>query len=158
MAVNDVQKIFEGNFNSSWGTRVAYHYVAADIIEANPIVGVGVGDFKKSAKDALQKDDHGFSSNLKVFIPKHHFHNQYLNVVVQNGLIGLLLLLYMIYNLFTVKIGDSELKELSVLFTTVFVISFFAEPLLVKEYPNVLFVLFAGLFLGASLQTKKVDT
>ncbi len=158
MAVNDVQKIFEGNFNSSWGTRVAYHYVAADIIEENPIIGVGVGDFKKSAKDALQKDDHGFSSKLKAFIPKYHFHNQYLNVVVQNGLIGLLLLLYMIYNLFTVKIGDSELKELSVLFTTVFVISFFAEPLLIKEYANVLFVLFTGLFLGASLQTKKVDT
>ena len=157
MAAKDIRQISEGKYTSSLGARVAFYYVAADIVPQDPIIGVGVGDFQKSAKEALQKDDHGFSKKLVEFIPKYHFHNQYLNVLVQNGFIGLFLLLFMLYNMFTAKIDNKEIKELSILFTTIYAVSFWAEPLLIVRYSSILFILFAGLFLGASLHSKETS-
>ncbi len=153
-AQSDIQKITEGNLNSSWGYRVAMYSVAADIVKENPLIGVGVGDYQQASYDALQKNDHGFSVGFKEFLPKRHFHNQYLNVLVQGGLISLTLMLMIFYYLFKLPIHDPELKELSLLFGVVMLTAFVAEPLWLKQFTNMLFILFIGLFLGASLHGK----
>ena len=152
-AKSDIEKIMQGQLNSSLGIRVAMYFVATDIIKANPIVGVGVGDYKITAKKALEKNDHGFSKKVVKFIPKYHFHSQYLNVLVQGGIIGLLIFLMIFYQFTKLLISDPELKELSLLIIIVMMTAFIAEPLLLKQFTNVLFVLFTGLFLGASLDS-----
>ena len=134
--------------------RVAMYTVTADIFKENPILGVGVGDYKDAAKEALSKNDHGFHPDVVAFIPKHHFHSQYLNVLVQGGLIGLLLLLMIFYQFSKLTIADPELKELSLLIIILFLVGFIPEPLFMKQFTNTLFILFAGLFLGASLHHK----
>jgi O-antigen ligase len=153
-AQSDIQKITEGNLDSSWGYRIAMYSVASDIFKENPIIGVGVGDYQQASYDALQKDDHGFSKAFQEFLPKRHFHNQYLNVLVQGGLVGLILMMSIFYYLFKLSIHDPELKELSLLFGVVMLTAFVAEPLWLKQFTNMLFILFIGLFLGASLHGK----
>jgi len=155
-AQNDIHKITQGDLNSSWGYRVAMYTVAADIVKENPLIGVGVGDYQQASYDALQKDDHGFNKAFKEFLPERHFHNQYLNVMVQGGLIGLLLMLAIFYYLFRLPIRDPELKELSLLFGVVMLTAFVAEPLWLKQFTNMLFILFIGLFLGASLHDESL--
>ena len=155
-AKSDIEKITRGDLNSSWGYRVAMYYVAADIFKENPLIGVGVGDYQSAAKEALDKDDHGFSDAFKEFLPKKHFHNQYVNVLVQGGLIGLLLMLAMFYQLTRLSIANAELKELSLLFSVMMLTAFVAEPLWLKQFTNMLFILFSGLILGASLHAKPV--
>lgn len=150
-AQSDIQKITQGNLDSSWGYRVAMYQVAADIFKENPLIGVGVGDYQSAAKTALDKDDHGFSENFKAFLPQRHFHNQYLNVLVQGGLVGLVLMLMIFYYLIRLTIEEPELKELSLLFAVLMLTAFVAEPLWLKQFTNMLFILFIGLFLGASL-------
>ena len=156
-AQSDIEKIMKGQLNSSWGMRVAMYFVAADIVKENPLIGVGVGDYKVAAEKALEKNDHGFSKEVVAFIPKHHFHSQYLNILVQGGLIGLLIFLMIFYQFAKLSISDPELKELSLLIIIVMMTAFIAEPLLLKQFTNVLFILFAGLFLGASLDSKSVS-
>jgi len=157
-AKQDIEKIFKGNLNSSWGIRVAMYYVATDIVKESPLLGVGVGDYNSAAKDALDRDNHGFDKSVIEFIPKEHFHSQYLNILVQGGFVGLFLMLLIFYNLYRLKISNPELKELSLLFITIFLVAFIAEPLLLKQFANTLFILFSGLFLGASLDKKNIDT
>lgn len=153
-AKQDIAMINKGNLNSSWGMRVAMYTVAADIFKENPLLGVGVGDYNDAAKEALAKNDHDFHPDVVSFIPRYHFHSQYLNVLVQGGLIGLLLLLMVFYQFSKLTITDPELKELSLLIIILFLVGFIPEPLLMKQFTNTLFILFAGLFLGASLQTE----
>ena len=155
-AKNDIIQINRGKFNTSWGIRVAMYTVAADILKENPIIGVGVGDFNDAAREALKKNDHGFSQGVIAFIPKYHFHSQYLNILVQGGIIGFLLFLMVFYQFAKLSIDDPELKELNLLIVTLFMVGFIAEPLLMKQFTNTLFILFAGLFLGASLDKSEV--
>jgi len=157
-AQSDIHKITQGNLDSSWGYRVAMYRVAADIFKENPLIGVGVGDYQSAAKTALDKNDHGFSEAFKTFLPKRHFHNQYLNVLVQGGLIGLILMLMIFYYLVKLTIEDPELKELSLIFAVVMLTAFLPEPLWLKQFTNMLFILFMGLFLGASLHHDRQHT
>ena len=150
-AKSDIQKILKGQLNSSWGTRVAMHYVAFDIVQENPIIGVGVGDYVDASKSALENNDHGFKDGTVSFISRSNFHNQYLNTVVQGGLIGLGIMFSILYYLIKLPILDPELKELSILFTIVFLIAFTSDAPWLVQYTNMLFILFVGLFLGASL-------
>ena len=153
-AQHDIAEIGQGQFTSSWGMRVAMYTVAGDIIKENPLIGVGVGDFNDAARTALEKNSHGFPQEVIDFIPKYHFHSQYLNTLVQGGIIGLFLLLLLFYHFSKLSIADPELKELSLLIITLFLVGFIPEPLLMKQFTNTLFILFAGLFLGASLSSE----
>ena len=156
-AKSDIEKIMEGQLNSSWGIRVAMYFVAADIIKENPIIGVGVGDYKIAAKEALEKNNHNFNQVVIEFIPKYHFHSQYLNVLVQGGIIGLLIFLMIFYQFSKLSISDPELKELSLLIIILMMTAFIAEPLFLKQFTNMLFILFTGLFLAASLHSKDLE-
>ncbi|MDA3946048.1 MAG: O-antigen ligase family protein [Helicobacteraceae bacterium] len=156
-AQNDIKKIMDGQLQSSWGARVAMYFIAADIVKEHPIIGVGVGDYKDEAKAAMQKDPHGLPEVESEGFPISHFHNQYVNVLVQGGIIGLVLMLMMFYQFAKLSIADPELKELSLLIIVVMLTSFVAEPLWLKQFTNMLFILFSGLFLGASLHAKPVS-
>ena len=86
------------------------------------------------------------NKGTKNFMSNFHPHNQYLQIILQMGIVGLILFGYMIYQLFHLKITDKEIKEISILFATIYFVGAIAEPLLVKQFTLVLFVLFAGLF------------
>ncbi len=155
VAQKDFDKMSNNNYLSSIGRRVAQYYVTDDIFKENPIIGVGVGDWRDASAKALEKDSHGFSKRVVELLPMTHFHSQYLNILVQSGLIGLALFFYLFYRYVTLKIEDDELKELSLVLVSVYMIGFLVEPLWMKQFTNVLFILFSGLFLGASLHSSE---
>ncbi len=146
-ALNDIEKISNNNLNSSWGIRVAYGIVTYDIFKQNPLLGVGLGDYRDETISMLETQEYPYLNEAsKEFMKKFHPHNQYFFILMQMGIIGLLLFLYMIYQLFKLKIEDPEIKELSILFGTVFFVSCIPEPLFAKQFTIGLFMLFVGLF------------
>ncbi len=145
--LSDIQKISDMNLNSSWGVRVAYYIVTYDIVKNNPIVGVGLGDYKDQITLMLETQEYPYlNENTKKFMKKFHPHNQYLFILIQMGIVGLILFLYIIYQLFRLKIDNLEVKELSILFATIFFVGCIPEPLLAKQFTLGLFILFIGLF------------
>ncbi|VAY86207.1 Putative O-antigen biosynthesis protein precursor [hydrothermal vent metagenome] len=153
--VKDIQKIFKKDFNGSWGIRVVYWITAFDIVKANPLIGVGIGDSQSEIKKTLDAKNYQYINNsTKEFMQKLHPHNQYLLISIQLGIFGLLIFLYMIYCILSLKIQQLEIKILSILFTSIFFISCFAEPLFIKQFTIALFMLFVGLFTVASIEDK----
>jgi len=145
--LSDIQKISDMNLNSSWGIRVAYYITTYNIFKNNPVIGVGLGDYKDQTTLMLETQEYPYLNNKsKEFMKIHHPHNQYLLILLQMGIIGLILFLYMIYQLFKLKIDNPEVKELSILFGTIFFVSCIPEPLLAKQFTIGLFILFVGLF------------
>jgi O-antigen ligase len=156
MAVQDIRGIANMNLNSSWGIRVAYWIATYNIVKKHPF-GVGLGDYKDAVKSEIAKEKYTklLNNNSKRFMALHHPHNQYLLILLQSGIIGLLAFFYFIYSFFTMKIENKEFKELSILFATIYFVSSFAEPLLIKQFTIALFILFVGLFVNASIQNTK---
>ena len=142
-AVADIQKLQEGNYNTSWGIRVAYWMIAYNIVKEDPLLGVGIGDDNEAAKYVLQNYELGFSEEVKQWCSTHHFHNQYLTVLVQGGLIGFALMIWLFVTLYRLKIKDAELRQQNILMLSVFVVSAIAEPLWIVQFPIILFVLIA---------------
>lgn len=143
--IQDVTNIVNQKYDNSWGIRVVYWFVTYDILKENPLLGVGIGDFENAISESLQKNDYGISQETKNFMQTQHAHNQFLMVLVQTGLIGLFLMLYIIYKIVILPIDDQEIKRISVLFCTVYFVGCFAEPLWFKQFTLALFVVFIAI-------------
>jgi O-antigen ligase len=94
LAKTDIEKIIDGDLYSSWGIRVAYWMVSYEILKDNPILGVGIGDYKEAIVQTLQKEKFdSFPKKMKDFMKEYHVHNQFLMVIIQTGLIGIIIII-----------------------------------------------------------------
>ncbi|MDP3464532.1 MAG: O-antigen ligase family protein, partial [Sulfuricurvum sp.] len=150
MAISDIRQFQEGNFDTSWGLRAAFWVVTYDIVREHPLIGIGIGDYKKAAAETLARNNHNFTPETIQWCSTSHYHNQYLMILAQTGLIGFVLMLWMVIELFRLKIADRELKEFSVLGLTIFVVASIAEPLWMLQFPIILFVFVVSVSLAGS--------
>ena len=72
----------------SIGLRLEFARNSLAIIGDNPVLGVGTGGFPKAYAERVR----GTSS-----LPSHNSHNEYLNIAVQIGLVGLASMLYLLW-------------------------------------------------------------
>lgn len=113
---------------------------AWDVIKAHPLTGVGTGNASTELKNEFIKL--GYSQGL---YEDMNAHNQFLEILLENGIIGLLIFLalisYMIY------IGISEHNEFLLVFLLMTVIFFIFESMLNRVAGVMFFPLFAFLLL-----------
>jgi O-antigen ligase len=153
-ASNDIEKIMHHKFNSSWGIRAAFWITSLNIVQKNPLIGVGIGDFYSATKHELEKQKYkDISTSTKNFMSTNTPHNQYLLILMQTGVIGFTLFLFFIYYFIKLPIRDKEIKEISLLFSAIFFTSFIADTLLMQQFPLALFIVFIGLFNANSFHT-----
>lgn len=162
MRVNQTQKdvtnILNNNLNGPWGVRLAYWIITYDAFKEHPF-GNGLGNYSQAIQEQMKNNDYDFlNDGRKEFMAKIHPHNQYLLIILDTGFVGFLLFLNIIYQLLIYRIKDKETKELSILFTTIFFISCLAEPLLIKQFTLVLFVLFMGLFTITDSKDREISS
>lgn len=155
-AVSDVRELQKGNFNTSWGLRAAFWVVTGDILREYPLLGAGIGDYRLAAREALQTHDHGFTTETIEWCSDTHFHNQYLMILAQTGLIGFGFMLWLLIELLRLRIDDPELNEFSKLGLTVFVVACIAEPLWILQFPIILFVFVTAVSLSAASKPKNI--
>jgi len=156
--LHDITKIHNQNLNGSIGIRAAYWIITYDAFKEHPF-GNGLGNYSQAIQEQINKNKNNYTfinKNTKNFMIKYHPHNQYLLILLESGIIGLLLFFNIIYQLIVYKIKNQEVKELSTLFTTIFFVSCLAEPLLIKQFTLVLFVLFIGLFTITESKSKVI--
>jgi len=154
-SVQNIEQLQKSNFDTSWGLRAAFWILAYDILQNHPLIGAGIGDYKSAAAEAIATHDHGFTKETIQWCTTMHYHNQYLMILVQVGLIGFGLMVWLLFELFRLKIEDSELREFSILGMSVFCVASIAEPLWMLQFPIILFVLIASLSLVHSVSKDK---
>lgn len=155
--INDIQQLLVGNFDTSWGLRAAFWTITYDSLKKHPLIGFGVGDYRIASHEILENDPHQFSPSVKEWCSNTHFHNQYLMILTQIGLIGFGLMLWLIIELFKLKINDPELNEFKILSLTIFFVGSIAEPLWILQFPIILFVFIVSLSIAASDKNDKVS-
>jgi O-antigen ligase len=152
-SIDDIEKIQKFDFSGSWGIRSAYWITTYNILQEHPF-GVGIGDFELIVEKELKKDKYLFlNEETKKFMGKVHPHNQYLLILLQMGVVGIIIFFYFIYQILKLEIKNKELKYLSILFIVIYSMGFMGEPLFLKQFTLSLFVLFIGLI---TIKTKVI--
>ncbi len=145
-AIDDnIEKISNDNLCNSIGGRVVTWQIAYDILQSEPIFGMGTGDhliYLKDSMDIKLPNCKGMTDRID------YFHSQYIEIFAQNGLVGLFLLLSIFYYLWRVEIKNSNLKYLKYILITLFLAIFLADVPFRKQFAIALFVLISGLILA----------
>lgn len=155
--INDIQQLQEGNFNTSWGLRAAFWVITYDAIQEHPFVGSGIGDYRLAARETFVCNTHHFNQKVINWCSDTHFHNQYLMILVQTGLIGFGLMLWLLIELFRLKINEPEFNTFKILGLTIFTVGCIAEPLWILQFPIILFIFIISLSIVASNKNDKVN-
>jgi O-antigen ligase len=143
--VHSVEKLYNGEYNTSWGIRVYALKVAQGIVYEHPLFGVGIGNAKNSFMDESKQYKHGY-----LVKSLWHMHNQYMQILLETGIIGLVLFLIFIWQLLKLQL-DRDYKVLLYAFIMVYMFGFIGEPLFWNRQPFILFNFFIAFFLYHSI-------
>ncbi len=138
--INNV--IVHNNYNGSGGSRIALTVMGMDTFSQHPILGTGIA----YSMDKIKKYAHENQFDAQHFRNFADYHNAFITISVQLGIIGLFISFLIIYSLFTLKYQSKEYKILSLLFATSFIMFSFTHNTFHTMNPMIFFALFAGLF------------
>jgi O-antigen ligase len=131
--------------------RIIIWKSAFNIIQDHWILGVGTGDSQKE----LNKQ-YDLAGKTKLSEGKFNVHNQYLEVLLENGLVGLCLFISIIAMM--VNIGFSEKNLIYLMFILIILLFFFSETILNRVAGAVFFSLFSFLLLYNDSKNSKIET
>ena len=147
VAQSDVVKMIKNNdYSTSLGYRVGVMILAVPLIEKQPIFGTGVVDTMKLIRDGACTcfaDD---------FWLKHanHMQNQYLQVLVEIGVIGLGIFMMMLYRIARIPLRQSFYFNLKMIFFSVYLFTMLSDIQLHIQFTAGLFAILTGVLLAES--------
>ena len=136
----------DNNYTSSLGGRMGFWILSKEILMENPknlILGVGP---KQHLLEANKLVDTKFPE-LQYTKELNHFHSTYLSIVTQSGFIGLLIFIYIIYQIIQIPIKNNEIHLIKISVLSIFLFSSLVDVPFYKDVTLSLFALFISIFL-----------
>ncbi len=133
---------FHPEDNDSMSLRLMTWESSLKIIAENPVFGVGVGDAYSALREKYKSKRYIVPYRLRL-----NAHNQYFQILVECGFLGLLLLFSHIFLLITKKHDSVHIKNLSFGFLVIIIINFLFESILNKYSGLSFYTFFLCLFL-----------
>ncbi len=138
--------IHDNDYTGQGGMRAALWIVGTEVFMDNPINGVGIGNVMKDAN--YYASQHSFKTKDMNFFADYH--NVFINIAAQLGLIGLVLLLLIFYALIKLKFKTKQYKVLNTTFVISFMLFSCTHNTIHLMFPMVFFALFSGVFNAVS--------
>lgn len=109
--IDNINKIIkEDDYNTSVGLRVGFTKYSLGVIKENILFGVGTGDHMDKVRETLP--------------PKHEYististpHNVYIQILLQFGIIGFMVFLYLFYSIFSYNKTEKYKKDIMIIVT-----------------------------------------
>ena len=131
---------FDFNAPNSIAERATFLVVSTEIIKDNPIIGVGTGDFPQAYKNKINTSD-----KIYGYAYTENPHNQYLLVLSQFGMVGLILFSSIFYFQFRFALSSSfPLKYVLVTFPLFYLFIFLGDSSLQVSGTSLLFSIFSA--------------
>jgi O-antigen ligase len=140
--------VIDGRYDSNLGGRVAAMKVAREIFRQHPILGTGVGSNIPAFREALDTHFEELKPSIYWY---QHFHNQYAQIATELGIVGLLALAWIFWELIRTPCRRRETDAAALILATVYLLGFLGEPFFHKQITLVMFALFAGLIASEQL-------
>jgi O-antigen ligase len=152
LGVDNLVQISKKDYCNSFGLRAGAWIVGANIIKDNPIIGVGASDEMIALKQYID-NSHPDKQCVRGMV---NFHNDFMHISVQLGLVGAFLYLFIFYSILKIKIDSNKFKRLPVTFISVYFISSMFENMFHQQFSMLLFTLFVGIFITLEKDSKIV--
>jgi len=138
--ITNIVKFSENtNKKNSVGQRLTYTINSWEVIQKNPLFGVGTGDFRVE----YQKVNMVNSPNLP---NTHNPHNMYLLILTQLGLLGLVSLMSIFY--YQIKLSfyasNKFIRDVGLTLPILFLVIMLSDSYLLGHYTTLMFVLFSS--------------
>jgi O-antigen ligase len=140
--------IVDQRYESNLGGRVAAMKVARELFRQDPWLGTGVGGNMPAFRQAL---DTRFKELKPSTYWYPHFHNQYAQIATELGIVGLLALAWIFWELIRAPHKRPETDAAALILATVYLLGFLGEPFFHKQITLVMFALFAGVISAEQL-------
>jgi O-antigen ligase len=116
--------VTDKNYATSTGTRVGYNLYGYDLFLENPIFGVGTGDHIEEFLNYIKKVETNLANyNSMAYSVSNgadgSLHSEFLDNILQFGIIGLLIFLNIFYQLFRYPYDDHYMKVVQVIFIVI---------------------------------------
>ena len=134
--------IVHNNYTGSGGLRLALSIMGVETFKDYPMAGTGIAYSIKDLQLYAQRN--GF--NAKILSTLADYHNGFLTISVQLGIIGLIISLMIIFALFRFSPEKKEYKIFALLYATTFVLFSFTHNTFHTMNPMIFFALFSGYF------------
>jgi len=148
--LNDITK--NGTYNGSTGERIGMDIIGFKLFLAKPFLGYGTQEHINLAIETIEdlNVSQGQKNNLLVFknlrFPAMQtLHNEYLDHILQFGIIGLFILLNMFYSLYKMRIQDSQWKNLNTILLVTFMLYMLENYFFVLNQLGEIFVILISL-------------
>lgn len=148
---SEIQQIERGNLNTSIGVRFQIWNSGLHTFMEHPILGIGNKNFRPEFKKHFEEGL--ITKNIVSFNPMH-YHNQFLDILVKNGLIGLVLFLsifivfilnqnkmtifskssFYVIAIFICSLTDVPFSHLSVIYFLILLLLFSCQSKQLKEF------------------------
>ena len=142
-AINDVYELKKNkNYDTSIGSRIGLWIAAKNISIESPLFGVGVSEhIHKKNEFAKLPTNKEFLFLTKI----KHFHNSFLEILLQYGIIGLSLFVYILYLISNIPIQNIDIKIAKISILVIFTLGSFTDRLFYLNSTMSLFALICGL-------------
>ncbi len=141
--VKDINEmVTSSQYDTSIGARVALWLAAKHIFLKNQILGVGV------AEHINKKNQFAHSNKKFEFLTKiSHFHNSFLEILTQFGLVGLSMFIYILFLISKIPIQNTNFRVLKISLLTIFILGSFSDRLFHLNSTMSLFAFISALVL-----------
>ena len=151
----EVSKMQEGHnskYEGSFGIRLGAWIISKDIIKDNFFFGTGSGTENKKLYEYAKNHSDKSLQPIQELI---NFHNQYIQIFVRLGLIGIILYIFMWYYIGKLDIKERNISNLRYIFITVFFTASQVENIFENQFPMAMFALFIGIFIVMNKENEK---
>lgn len=138
-ALSDIYS-YDTNKGTAVGQRITFFLNSLEIVKANPLIGIGVGDFPY---------EYNLINNIRSpEVPTTvQPHNMYMLVLAQLGVVGLSSLLWIFFNQYKIAISSPNkvISNLGVALPLLFLVIMWSDSYLLGHFTGNLFILFSSI-------------
>ena len=147
-AYNDItQTLIDKNYTGSFGHRVSFWILGANIFSNNILIGTGIGDETHGMQEHAEKHHIKRYQKYKGFMD---YHSTYIQHAVQLGILGLILIIYLIYSIFVIKFKNPLYRNICISFGTTILMYSITANILHTIVPMTFFAFYTGLLIAIS--------
>jgi O-antigen ligase len=143
---SDITKVInDSNYNTSIGARIGFWIIAQEILKDNSLLGVGIKNNINKKNEYITTNNLENFSFIKTLV---HFHNNFLEIITQFGIIGLTLFIYLFYLISKIKIEDKTIYILKISALSIFLLGSLTDMLFYLNDTIFLFSFIVGILLA----------
>ena len=153
-SINSIEHISNKQYNSSFGLRIVSWKTTIDILTKNPLIGIGIGDVSDTTHQYVLSNNllhTGYFLNTIT----GSLHSDLLEIAMGGGFIAVILFLLSFYYLSRLKLYNNKFNDYKYILVSVFLIAQLGDTFFRLQFTENLFILFAGIILVASNNSRK---